>query len=185
MRILTSSIIAASLVACGQSSDDSNNSLEEQSNRNEAPAFNDDQVVEDVEEDEVPDSKSITIDFHPILGDVAALCAMDSDESNQVFSSIRFFVNNLALISSEGEISPLALDLEDDSSNLQFKDSADNQIALLNLLGDGCASLTATTIVKTSLTATVANKDYAKLSFGFGLPYAPMSPELSSVPAFL
>jgi hypothetical protein len=133
-------------------------------------------------------STALTVNFLAKVGAEDLACNDKTDallQRGQIFTDLRFFVSNLVLVDEQGQTFPVKLDVDANSSNLQYVDQNQNSIALLNFLEAGCASSDATKKIKTSIEGLLNQGIYKELRFQLGLPYAPMDEALTSVPSAL
>jgi hypothetical protein len=105
--------------------------------------------------------------------------------AGQIFTDLRIFISNIALVNDKGEDVKLGLKVEDGSKNLQFVDANGNSIALLNYLDAACASSDATKILKDVISGALPSGHYTAIKFQLGLPYPAMDPNLTKIPSAL
>jgi hypothetical protein len=133
-------------------------------------------------------SRALTVNFLAKVGAEDLICSDQTDallQRAQIFTDLRFFVSNLALVDDQGQAVPVKLEVAANSSNLQYTDQDQNSVALLNFLEADCASSDATKKIKTSIEGLLNQGVYKELRFQLGLPYEPMDTALTSMPSAL
>ncbi|RYZ60006.1 MAG: hypothetical protein EOP07_02210 [Proteobacteria bacterium] len=130
----------------------------------------------------------LAVNFQAVVGSEDLKCFDKSNEmlaKGQIFTDFRLFLSNLSFVSDKGEEVRINLDIDANSSNLQFVDQDKNSIALLNYLDPSCASSDATKKLKSAINGQLPPGNYTAITFQIGLPYPSMDPRLAAIPAAL
>jgi hypothetical protein len=131
---------------------------------------------------------SLAVNFRAVVGTEDLKCFDKSNDMlarGQIFTDARLFLSNLSFVNEAGEEIRVNLDVDANSSNLQFVDNDKNSIALLNYLDPTCASSDATKKLKSAINGQLPPGNYKEVRFQIGLPYASMDPRLAAIPAAL
>ncbi|RZA27090.1 MAG: hypothetical protein EOP10_01395 [Proteobacteria bacterium] len=133
-------------------------------------------------------SKDVSLNFAAKVQGQTLACFDKSaamKAQGQIFTDLRMFISNVALVNDQGQDVKLALTVDEGSTNLQFVDAAGNSIALLNYLDASCAASDATKILKDAITGLLPYGHYTALKFQVGLPYPAMDSNLTKLPTTL
>lgn len=135
-----------------------------------------------------PATSPLSLEFAAKVNGEDLKCNDKSPEmlaAGQVFTDVRIFLSNIALVNDAGEEIRIALDVEQDSKNLQFIDANSQSISLLNFLDASCASSDATQTLKNVISGSLPPGKYTALKFQVGLPYEATANDLTKIPAAL